>query len=159
MAEPDEQQRASKVDAKCPGAGEREGHRSRRHGGGEFVPGGPQRSEHGNEQNGGKRHSQPRAIERGPAQGYYNQEIERGILEEIDTVGKERHRADCQGDGELDTEISKVEERDQKDGLAQGHGCWSLTPEGRSAAGSWLQLPHTRGPVCLTRRAPGPFAR
>src|SRR5262245_43161089 len=32
MAEPDEQQRASKVDAKCPGASEREGQRSRRHG-------------------------------------------------------------------------------------------------------------------------------
>jgi hypothetical protein len=73
------------------------------------------------------------AIPRRAAESRRDQKIERGVFEEIDAVGEQRHRADGNGDGELDAEISEVEEGDQKDGLAQGHVC-SLACEGRSPA-------------------------
>ena len=43
-----------------------------------------------------------------------------GVLEEVDAVGEQRHRADRERDRELDAEIGEVEDRDGGDRTAQG---------------------------------------
>jgi hypothetical protein len=48
-----------------------------------------------------------------------NEKIDRGVFEEIDAVGEQRHGTDGEGDGELDPEISEVEQADQQDSLAE----------------------------------------
>ena len=54
-----------------------------------------------------------------PAQGDKDQQIDRGVLEEVDAVREEGDRACHERDGELDEEVREVQDRHHKDNAPQ----------------------------------------
>jgi hypothetical protein len=85
----------------------------------EFLPRRPQSRRARDQQNSGEKHSDPRPIPRAPAERGQDQEIDRRVFQEIDTVGEERDRADRQRHREFHPEIAKVECGNQPDCLPQ----------------------------------------
>src|SRR4029077_6052691 len=60
----------------------------------ELVPSRPTWRQPWNEQDASEHGADTRAITSAPAQGDEDQEIDRGVLEEVDAIGEQRHRAD-----------------------------------------------------------------
>ena len=85
----------------------------------EFLPGRPQRRQAGHQDDQRQGHAKARAAGRRPADGQRDQKVDGRVLEEVDAVGKQRYRADPQGNGELDAEIGEVEQSDRDDGPPQ----------------------------------------
>ena len=83
-----------------------------RNGNVELVPSHPERRQPRHQQDARQAHSDARTVPgRFPTQGGEDQEVDRGVLQEIDAVGEKRDRADGEGHGELDAEVAEVQER------------------------------------------------
>ena len=63
-------------------------------------------------------HADPRPGDCAPAKRQHDQEVDRGVLEEVDAVREQRHRADRQRHRELDAEIGEVEQGHPTDDFA-----------------------------------------
>ena len=87
-----------------------------------FCKRSPERREPRHEKNAGERHAKPRAVSRVPTERDEDQEVDGGVLEEIDAVGEERNGADAKRDGELDAEIGEVQKRYDENCAAQRPG-------------------------------------
>jgi hypothetical protein len=59
-----------------------------------------------------------RAVLRAPSKGGEDQEIDRRIFQNIDAVREQRHRADGNGNGELDAKVPEVEQSNEADNAA-----------------------------------------
>jgi hypothetical protein len=79
----------------------------------DLVPGSPEGGQTGDEEDASERHPDLGPAAGGPSERYQDQEVDRGVLEEIDAVGKKRHRADGERDCKLDTEIGEIEKSDE----------------------------------------------
>ncbi len=85
----------------------------------ELVPRGPESCKTRKEQDTGERHSQACAVDRCPAKSGGDQEIDRGIFEEIDAVGEKGDGTDMKRDSKLDAEVSEVKDSNRKDNFAE----------------------------------------
>ena len=61
----------------------------------------------------------PSRARRAPGKPEQYKQVDRGVFQEIDAVGEQRHRADRRRDGEFHAEIAEVERGNQPDGLSQ----------------------------------------
>ena len=95
-----------------PGQNQRHGLRCQRQI--ELLPGREQSCQSGNQQDHGQHHPHPRPSAQRPAQRGGNQQIDRGIFEKIDAIGKQRDRSNCQCDRKLDPEPGKIEQCDYR---------------------------------------------
>jgi hypothetical protein len=86
----------------------------------EFLPGGPERRQARHEDEHREQHADACTPSRRPADRQRDQQVDGRVLEEVDAVGKQRDRADPDGDRELDAEIGEVEKCDRNDGAAKG---------------------------------------
>ena len=105
IAHPGQQQRAGRVDGEGGEAGEREkrGLRHQRRGGEELVRQGHEERNRGEQQDTGKRITQPRPRQGREEHRRQHQDAHRRVFEKIDAVGEQRDGADGKGDDEAST--------------------------------------------------------
>ena len=132
-----EQQGAAEIDGERAEPGQRQGERRRRRRIDELAPRGPQRRQPRHQQDQRQRHADASAPRRRPCDGNEDQQVNRRVFEEVDAVGKQRHRADRQRHRELDAEIAEIEQRDGKHHPAQrtvdrGSGHRSIPTEAKA---------------------------
>ena len=89
------------------------------------------------------------ASPRAPADRNRDQDIDRGIFEKIDAVGKQRDRADRKRDRELDAEIGEIQSGDHQHRAAQSRACLALAQS----------HPHPAPPAARLPRHPRPCWR
>jgi hypothetical protein len=78
------------------------GHRRR-----QLPPRCPESCQPRHEDDASEQHADARASGGVPTQCNEDQEVDRGILEEVDAVGEQRYGSDGQGSGELDPEVAR----------------------------------------------------